>query len=112
MTASPARGGAFLIEPVESREVFICADFGETELMYVKTVEDFVDKEVLPRLKEIEAQQEGVMPALLKRAGELGAADVGHPGTNCTEPAGGDPTGSKLCEIRVSLGHGGGKNPS
>jgi alkylation response protein AidB-like acyl-CoA dehydrogenase len=72
MTLSPARGGAFLIEPVGSREVFICADFGETELMYAKTAEDFVDREVLPRLKEIEAQQEGVMPALLKRAGELG----------------------------------------
>ncbi|MDP3937445.1 MAG: acyl-CoA dehydrogenase family protein [Deltaproteobacteria bacterium] len=72
MSTTPARGAAFLIEPVGSRDVFICADFNETDRMYAKTAEDFVDKEVLSRLPEIEAGQEGLMPQLLKRAGELG----------------------------------------
>ena len=72
MSTTPARGAAFLIEPVGDREVFICADFTDTDRMYAKTAEDFVDKEVLPRLAEIEAGQEGLMPQLLKRAGKLG----------------------------------------
>ena len=36
------------------------------------TAEEFVRKEVMPHLEEIESKQEGLMPALLKRAGELG----------------------------------------
>src|SRR6185295_17875756 len=40
---------------------------------------DFVRGEVTPRLEEIEAKAEGVMPALLKRAGELGLLMVDIP---------------------------------
>lgn len=72
MPAGPARGAAFLIEPVGHREVFICADFDESDRMYAKTAEDFVDKEVLPRLADIEAGEKGLIPRLLRRAGELG----------------------------------------
>ena len=72
MIDTPAVGGGFLIEPVGNREVFTDADFGESDLMYARTARDFVTKEVLPRLREIEEQQEGVMPSLLRRAGELG----------------------------------------
>jgi alkylation response protein AidB-like acyl-CoA dehydrogenase len=72
MVSTAARGASWLLEPVGSREIFICADFGETEQMYAKTAEAFIDQEVLPQLHEIEEKQEGLMPHLLKRAGELG----------------------------------------
>jgi alkylation response protein AidB-like acyl-CoA dehydrogenase len=65
-------GGAFLIESVTEREPFIYEDFGTDELELARTAEEFVRKEVMPQLEAIERKEEGLMPTLLKRAGELG----------------------------------------
>ena len=72
-------GGSWLLTPVGSAEQFTGADFSEDDLLYAKTAEAFVQNEVLPRLEEIEAKQEGLMPALLKRAGELGLLMIDVP---------------------------------
>lgn len=76
MTAPSA---SWLVTPLGSARQFTGADFSEDDLLYAKTAEDFVRSEVLPRLDEIEAKQEGLMPALLKRAGELGLLMVDIP---------------------------------
>jgi len=65
-------GGAFLIESVGEREPFIFEDFDADDLGLANTAEEFVRKEVLPHLEAIENKQEGLVPSLLKRAGELG----------------------------------------
>jgi len=65
-------GGAFLIEPVTAREPFTYEDFGADDLGLAHTAEEFVRKEVMPHLQEIENKKEGVVPGLLRRAGELG----------------------------------------
>jgi alkylation response protein AidB-like acyl-CoA dehydrogenase len=72
-------GGSWLVTPVGSADQFTGADFGEDDLLYAKTAEDFVRGEVLPRLEEIEAKKEGLMPALLRRAGELGLLMIDVP---------------------------------
>jgi len=72
-------GGQWLVAPVASIPQFTGADFTEEDLLYAKTAEDFVRHEVLTRLAEIEAKQEGVMPALLKRAGALGLLMIDIP---------------------------------
>jgi alkylation response protein AidB-like acyl-CoA dehydrogenase len=72
-------GGSWLVTPVGSTAQFTGADFSEDDLLYAKTAEEFVRNEVLPRLDEIEAKKEGLMPALLKRAGELGLLMVDIP---------------------------------
>lgn len=64
-------GGAFLVEPVPD-EPFIYEDFGPDDLSLAQTAEDFVANEVLPHTEEIEHQKEGLMPKLLRQAGELG----------------------------------------
>jgi alkylation response protein AidB-like acyl-CoA dehydrogenase len=74
-----ARGGSWLIEPVGSRPVFVLADFGPEEHQYAEVAEQFVKNEVMPRLAEIEALKEGVMPAILKKAGELGLLMIDVP---------------------------------
>lgn len=76
---SPSAGGSWLVTPVGSAAQFTGADFSEDDLLYAKTAEGFVRDEVLPRLEDIEAKQEGLMPALLKRAGELGLLMVDIP---------------------------------
>src|SRR5262249_61763928 len=65
-------GASWLVAPLGSSPQFTGADFAEDDLLYAKTAEDFVRHEVLPRLDELEAKEEGLMPALLRRAGELG----------------------------------------
>jgi alkylation response protein AidB-like acyl-CoA dehydrogenase len=77
MSASP--GGSWLVAPVGSAAQFTGADFSQDDLLYAETAEEFVRGEVLPRLEEIEAKKEGLMPALLKRAGELGLLMVDVP---------------------------------
>jgi alkylation response protein AidB-like acyl-CoA dehydrogenase len=74
-----AAGGSWLIDPVGSAPQFTGADFTDDDLLYAKTAEDFVRNEVLPRIDAIEAKEEGLMPRLLKRAGELGLLMIDVP---------------------------------
>ncbi len=77
MSVTP--GGSWLVTPLGSTPQFTGADFSEDDLLYAKTAEEFVRDEVLSRLEEIESKKEGVMPALLKRAGELGLLMIDIP---------------------------------
>lgn len=72
-------GASWLVTPIGSAEQFTGADFNEEDLLYAKTAEEFVRGEVLLRVEEIEAKKEGVLPALLKRAGELGLLMIDVP---------------------------------
>jgi alkylation response protein AidB-like acyl-CoA dehydrogenase len=74
-----AAGGSWLIDAVGSAPQFTGADFTDDDLLYAKTAEDFVRNEVLPRIDAIEAKEEGLMPRLLKRAGELGLLMIDVP---------------------------------
>ena len=71
-------GCAFLIEPVPE-DVFSFEDFSEEQREMARTAEQFVDREVMPRLAEIEEKQSGVVPELLRRAGEIGLLGVEVP---------------------------------
>src|SRR2546428_3685263 len=77
--AGEVPGAIGLVAAVGSVPQFTGADFTDDDRLYAKTAEDFVRNEVLPRLEEIESKEAGVMPALLKRAGELGLLMVDIP---------------------------------
>ncbi len=72
-------GGSWLIDPVGAHDQFTGADFSDDDLLYARTAEEFVRNEVLTRLEDIESKQEGLMPALLKRAGALGLLMIDVP---------------------------------
>ena len=72
-------GASWLVAPLGTAPQFTGADFTSDDLLYAKTAEDFVRHEVLPQLEEIEAKQEGLMAALLRRAGELGLLMIDIP---------------------------------
>ena len=76
---SASAGGSWLITPLGSTPQFTGADFSEEDVLYATTAEEFVRNEVLPQLDAIEAKQEGLMPALLKRAGALGLLMIDVP---------------------------------
>ncbi len=74
-----AKGGSFLIEACRPEENFTPADLNDDQKLIGQTAEEFVAKEVLPLAAELEQHKEGLMPALLKKAGELGLLGGGVP---------------------------------
>jgi alkylation response protein AidB-like acyl-CoA dehydrogenase len=76
---SATRGGGFLITACRPEDVFTPADVNDDQRLIGQTAEEFVAKEVLPLVAELEQHKEGVMPGLLKKAGELGLLGGGIP---------------------------------
>ena len=66
------RGGSFLITSTSPEDVFTPADITDDQRLIGQTAEEFVQKEVLPNVAELEAHKEGLMAQMLKKAGEIG----------------------------------------
>jgi alkylation response protein AidB-like acyl-CoA dehydrogenase len=73
------RGGAFLIAPCTPEDVFTPADLNDDQKLIGQTAAEFVEKEVLPLVPELEQHKEGLMPQVLKKAGEIGLLGGGIP---------------------------------
>src|SRR6202167_763794 len=73
------RGGAFLLSPVSPENVFTPADLTDDQRLIGQTAEEFVAKEVLPQVADLEQHKSGLMPQLLKKAGEMGLLSGGIP---------------------------------
>src|SRR6266550_661682 len=88
------KGGAFLIEERTPKEIFTPEDFTEEHRMIAATTRQFVDKEVMPRIDELEKHDWKLARALVQQA-----ADLGLIGANIPEEYGGlglDQTSSAL----------------
>ena len=73
------KGGEFIITETDFQDVFIPEEFDEEQLMIKKTCEDFLTAEVYPNLDRIDKLEEGLMPSLMDKAGELGLLAVSIP---------------------------------
>ena len=73
------KGGGFLLEKAAPAEVFTPADVPDDARLIGQTAEEFVMKEVLPLVKDLEDKKPGLMVQLLKKAGELGLLGAGVP---------------------------------
>lgn len=58
---------------------FTPEEFGSDEKMMIDTAEQFCRSEVMPHLEAIDAQEEGLMPRLIKKAGDLGLCGIDSP---------------------------------
>jgi len=74
-----AKGGSFLIEDRAPDEVFTPEDFSEEQVMIGDTAEDFMAKEVVPRLPALLKLDYELSRELLRKAGELGLLGVEVP---------------------------------
>jgi alkylation response protein AidB-like acyl-CoA dehydrogenase len=72
------RGGAFLIESISPQAIFTPEEFSEEQRLVAKAVTEFVVGEIQPVADDIEEKKEGLLPNLLRKAGELGflSADI------------------------------------
>lgn len=74
----PQKGGMFLLESVNPADVFTPEDFSDEHKMIADTCADFVNKDVLPVIDDLDHKKEGLLRSLLEKAGELGllSADI------------------------------------
>ncbi len=77
--ANMTKGGSFLLETTPLDQVFTPAQINDDQRLIGQTAEEFVVKEVLPRVKELEEKKPGLMVELVKKAGELGLLGGGVP---------------------------------
>ncbi|MGH9713668.1 MAG: acyl-CoA dehydrogenase family protein [Candidatus Acidiferrales bacterium] len=66
------RGGSFLISNIAPEDVFTPADLSDDQRLIGQTAEEFVKKEVVPMIPDLEAHKEGLMAQTLRKAGEIG----------------------------------------
>lgn len=97
------KGGEFLIRDVHHSEIFTPEEWSEEQQMIAQTCDDFIVQEITPVLDRIDKMEEGLMPSLLEKAGELGMLGMSVP-----EELGGmgvDFKTSLLATERLGTGH-------
>jgi len=75
----PAKGGSFLLESRAPEDIFTPADLTDDQKLIGQTAEEYVVKEVLPVVKDLEAKKPGLMAELVRKAAELGLMSGGTP---------------------------------
>jgi len=79
LTRTAAKGGSFLLESPRPEDVFTPVDLTDDQKLIGQTAEEFVLKEVVPHIKELEEKKPGLMVELVKKAAELGLMGGGVP---------------------------------
>ncbi len=78
-TKTAAKGGSFLLESPAPQDVFTPADLTDDQKLIGQTAEEFVTKEVLPVVKDLENKKAGLMAELVRKGGEVGLMGGGVP---------------------------------
>ncbi|WP_294674931.1 acyl-CoA dehydrogenase family protein [uncultured Fluviicola sp.] len=73
------KGGEFIIRDVTPQEIFTPEEWSEEQRMIAQTCDDFIEQEITPILERIDKMEEGLMPSLLQKAGELGMLGLSVP---------------------------------
>src|SRR4051794_5507887 len=77
--SSTLRGGEWLLKGSDPASVFTPERLNDEHRLIAQTVNDFVDKEVLPVLDRLEEKDWGLARTLLRRCGDLGLLGVDAP---------------------------------
>src|SRR6266446_1222959 len=72
-------GGSWLLEERDPKEVFTPEDFTEEHQQIAKTAEEFARQEIIPAIERIEHKEYQVTRDLLKKASEIGIANIDVP---------------------------------
>lgn len=75
----PIKGGEFLIRETSPDEIFIPEEWNEEQQMIASMCDDFIEKEIVPNIDRIDKMEEGLMPSIMEKAGELGMLGMSVP---------------------------------
>lgn len=78
-TKQPIKGGEFIIKKTLPSEIFSPEEWTEEQQMIAQMCHDFIVQEIEPNLDRIDKMEEGLMPSLLDKAGELGLLGLSVP---------------------------------
>jgi alkylation response protein AidB-like acyl-CoA dehydrogenase len=73
------KSGEFLVENIESKDIFIPEEFNEEQHMIAQTCQDFLNSEVYPNVDKVDKQDRELMKSMLKKSGELGLMGISIP---------------------------------
>lgn len=76
---STIKGGEFIIKDTLPSEIFTPEEWNEEQKMIAQMCDDFIAQEVKPNLDRIDKMEEGLMPSILEKAGELGLLGLSVP---------------------------------
>jgi alkylation response protein AidB-like acyl-CoA dehydrogenase len=79
MNRKTLKSGEFLVENIESKDVFIPEEFNEEQRMIAQTCQDFLNTEVYPNVDKVDKQDRELMLSMLKKSGELGLMGISIP---------------------------------
>ena len=71
------KGGQFLIS--DTYNIYTPEKFTEEQDMMAQSCQDFLDTEVLDKLDRIDSLEDGLMPSLMEKAGEMGLLSISLP---------------------------------
>jgi alkylation response protein AidB-like acyl-CoA dehydrogenase len=73
------KGGEFLIRKTTASEIFIPEEWNEEQQMIAQMCDDFIAQEIVPHLDRIDKMEDGLMPSIVEKAGELGLLGLSVP---------------------------------
>ncbi|MCR9172684.1 MAG: acyl-CoA dehydrogenase family protein [bacterium] len=76
---NPIKGGEFIVRDTAPSEIFTAENWSEEQRMIQQMCQDFIDTEIKPHLDRIDSMEEGLMPSLMEKAGELGLLGMSVP---------------------------------
>lgn len=79
MSQNKPKGCAFLLEDVGSEEILTPEQFSQDQKMFADTAKSFMDKEVFPRVEELEKGNFDLMVEVLRKSAEVGLTMVDIP---------------------------------
>lgn len=77
--SSPIKGGEFIIRNTAPSEIFIPENWTEEQRMIAGMCDEFVAAEITPNIERMDKMEEGFMPSLMEKAGELGLLGMSVP---------------------------------
>ncbi len=96
------KGGEYLIAEIACEDIFTPEDFSDEQRQFAETTEQFVEKEIVPHLEEIENQNFDLVVEGMRKCGEIGLLMMDAP-----EEYGGlelDKASSMLVAEKISVG--------
>ena len=73
------KGGEFVVKETDARDVFTPEDFNEEQIMMKESVQEFVDRDIVPNRERFEQKDFDLTQELMSKAGELGFLGVAVP---------------------------------
>jgi butyryl-CoA dehydrogenase len=100
-SSTTIQGCSFLLNATGTERIFTPSEFNDEQRSFAQGVSDFMEREILPDAARLEKQEDGLMLAKLKKAGEAGLLMIDVP-----EEYGGlglDKSTSMLCAEKMAI---------